>query len=257
MPSSHLDSTNRFSNRVEDYIKYRPGYPSQVLDILREETGFDSTSIVADVGSGTGISCELFLKNGNAVFGVEPNAPMRAAAESMLARYPQFHSIAGAAEDIPLPPQCVDYIVAAQAFHWFDSGRAKTEFRRVLRPNGWLVLLWNSRRNDSTPFLREYEALLQDFAIDYQQVMHRNLSPSDLARFFAPASLRSRSIYNEQEFDFDGLKGRLLSSSYAPLQSHPNHDRMLAELRRIFDEHAVNDRVRFEYDLEIYAGHVE
>jgi SAM-dependent methyltransferase len=250
------DSTLRFSDRVENYVNFRPRYPPRVLDVLRDETGFDSTAIIADIGSGTGISSELFLENGNTVYAVEPNAPMRSAAESLLARFSRFHSIDGTAEATTLPPNSVNYVVAAQAYHWFDPDRAKTEFARVLRPNGWLVLLWNSSRTDSTALLRDYETLLQNFATDYLAVNHKNLSPAKLAPIFADGSFRLRTIDNAQDFDFTGLKGRLLSSSYAPSQTHPNHDRMLAELKGIFDKHAVNRQVRFEYDLEIYIGHL-
>jgi SAM-dependent methyltransferase len=211
--------------------------------------------MVADVGSGTGISAELFLRNGNTVYGVEPNADMRRAAESQLAGYANFHSVAATAEATTLDPASVDYVVSGQAFHWFDRTRARREFTRILRPHGWIVLFWNTRI-DSTPFLRAYESLLQKFGTDYQTVEHRQVGADMLRSFFSSGEFNSRSLPNEQWFDFDGLKGRLLSSSYAPTEGHPNYQSMIDVLERAFESHNQNGRVCFEYDTEIYFGHV-
>jgi SAM-dependent methyltransferase len=246
--------TERFSDRVENYVRYRPGYPPAVLDLLRTETGLTPAAVVADIGSGTGLSAEMFLRNGNEVFGVEPNREMRAAAERLLAAYPRFHSVAGKAEETGLPSAAVDLVIAGQAFHWFDVDRAKAEFARILRPAGWVVLLWNTRRTDSSQFLREYEALLQTFGTDYQQVEHTRLGPDVFARFFAPHGFTKRVLPNGQRFDLAGATGRLQSSSYVPPPGHPNHEPMLRELDRIFREHAVGGVVGFEYDTEIYFG---
>ena len=250
------DPTKRFSNRVENYVRYRPTYPEGVLQILRDETGLTSESIVADIGSGTGISSELFLRNGNTVFGVEPNAEMRRAAEDHLRQYANFRSVAATAEATELTAASVDYVVAGQAFHWFDREQARLEFARILRPNGWCVLIWNSRRTDSTPFLREFESLLKTFGTDYQQIQHKNIDSQTLKPLFAGGEFTARSIYNEQRFDFEGLKGRLLSSSYAPTEEHPDHLPMLQQLERSFHEFAEQNQVCFEYDTELYFGHV-
>jgi SAM-dependent methyltransferase len=249
-----MNPTARFSNRVGDYIRTRPGYPPGVLDVLRAETGLTPAMVVADIGSGTGLSAEMFLKNGNRVLGVEPNADMRAAAETLLASYPTFESVAGSAEETTLPDRSVDLVVAGQAFHWFDRPKARAEFRRVLRPGGFVVLLWNTRRLDTSPFLRAYEALLQRFGTDYRQVVHTNIDRAALAEFFGPGGFREFHLDNEQLFDRDGLRGRLKSSSYTPPAGHPDHGPMLAELDRIFDEHNAGGRVRFEYDTEVYIG---
>ncbi len=249
------DPTQRFSDRVENYVRYRPSYPDGVLKILRDETGLTSASRIADVGSGTGILSELFLRTGNPVYGVEPNPEMRKAAERLLAQYPRFHSVAATAETTGLPGESVDYVVAGQAFHWFDVQKSKKEFVRILRPGGWVVLLWNSRRLDSTAFLRAYEALLQRYGTDYAEVRHKTMDPADLQAIFAQGKFTVRRMYNEQRFDFDGLKGRLLSSSYTPAPSQPNHRTMLRELERVFERHAEAGRVCFEYDTEVYFGH--
>ncbi|HEX6040263.1 class I SAM-dependent methyltransferase [Longimicrobium sp.] len=251
MPSA--DATTRFSDRVRNYVLYRPGYPSAVLDVLRQETGLAPSHAIADVGSGTGISARLFLDAGNTVHAVEPNADMRAAAEAALGGDPRFHSVAGAAEATTLPDASVDYVVAAQAYHWFDPPAVRREWLRILRPGGWMVLLWNARRTDTTPFLRGYEALLHAHGTDYASVNHENVTPERIAQALG-ADFGRRDVPSEQVFDYEGLKGRLLSSSYAPNEGHPGHKPMLEALERLFREHAENGNVRFEYDTQIYWG---
>lgn len=248
------DPTQRFSTRVDNYLRYRPSYPPQVLDLLREECGLAIDSVVADVGSGTGLLTELFLRNGNTVFAVEPNREMREAAERLLAHYERFHSVDGTAEATGLPDRSVQFVTVGQAFHWFHQDRARTEFARILKLGGWAVLLWNNRRTDSSPFLREYEQLLRDHTPEYGSVTHRRLGGGDLARFFGPGGYRTATFPNHQLFDFDGLKGRLLSSSYAPEPGQPGHDAMLARLREIFDAHQQDGKVTFEYDTQVFFG---
>jgi SAM-dependent methyltransferase len=250
------NSTTRFSNRVENYVRYRPAYPVGVLDILRLETQLRPQSVIADIGSGTGISAELFLRNGNEVYGVEPNTEMRQAAEGLLEAFSNFHSVAATAENTTLATASVDYVIACQAFHWFDRDRTRQEFARILRPGGWVILMWNSRRIDSSPFLRTYEALLQKFGTDYREIQHKQIDAQMLASFFAGGKLTSRQLVNEQRFDFDGLKGRLLSSSYAPSDEHPNYKPMLDELEQAFQAYSDDGQVSFEYDTELYFGHV-
>ena len=167
------DPTQRFSSRVDNYVKYRPSYPAAIIGLLATECGLTPDSIVADVGSVTGLLAELFLQAGNRVMGIEPNRDMREAGEQLLRGYDRFVSIAAAAEAITLPDHSVDCITAGQSFHWFDRERAGLEFARILKPQGWLVLIWNERRIDSTPFLRAYEQLLHTYSPDYAQVDHK------------------------------------------------------------------------------------
>jgi SAM-dependent methyltransferase len=248
------DPTRRFSSRVENYVKYRPSYPPAVIDLLRGECGLRAESIVADVGSGTGILSELFLKNGNRVFGVEPNREMRAAGERLLGEYAAFTSVDGTAEATTLPHHSCDFVTAGQAFHWFDRGRARAEFARILRPGGWVVLVWNDRRLGTTPFLEAYERLLQSYALDYAAVNHKQIDDAVIGAFFAPGSFKVATFENRQVFGFDGLKGRLLSSSYTPEPSHPNYTPMLDELRAIFAAHQAGGTVAFDYDTLVYYG---
>ena len=250
------DPKKRFSNRVENYIRFRPGYPDAVLDLLTEECGLNQQSIIADIGSGTGILSELFLKNGNQVFGVEPNAPMREAGEKLLERYSNFTSIHGAAEATTLSDNTFDFVVAGQAFHWFDQECARAEFSRILKPSGWVILLWNERRIDSTPFLRAYEQTLLKFGTDYEEVRHERVY-KDVESFFSPREFKLRTFDNRQCFDFQGVKGRLLSSSYVPAPGHEDFETMLEELRNIFGEHQNAGKVAFEHDTRVYFGQLK
>jgi len=247
------DPTLRFSDRVENYVKYRPEYPPTVLDIIQKETGVSSSSIVADIGSGTGISMRIFLPLECTIYAVEPNAAMREAAESITIAHAGFHSVEGTAEATELKPRSITHIVSAQSFHWFDPVRTRKEFARILRPGGWVILLWNVRRLDSTPFLRAYEALLLEYGTDYQKVRHENIGTEALDSFYG-GPYAKHVVDNAQYFDFEGLAGRLLSSSYAPSAGHPKHEPMMEQLRRIFTEHAQDGQVAFEYDTEIYCG---
>jgi ubiquinone/menaquinone biosynthesis C-methylase UbiE len=246
------NSTTRFSDRVENYIKYRPGYPPEVLEFFKNALKLKPDYVIADIGSGTGISAEIFLKAGNPVFGIEPNKEMREAAEKLLKDYPNFKSINATAENTSLPESSVDFLIAAQAFHWFDVEKSRAEFQRILKESGCCVFLWNDRRVDSTPFLKEYDELLKTDGIDYTEVNHQNITGEVFNKFFK--NYEMQSFKNEQIFDFEGLKGRLLSSSYAPAPGHPNHVPMMEKLEKIFEKYAENGEVRFEYDTKIYYG---
>ena len=254
MPASN--ATSRFSDRVENYVRYRPGYPPEVVRCLISECGLTPAHVVADIASGTGIWTRTLLENGNHVFGVEPNTEMRQAGERLLAGFPNFTSIAGTAEATSLPDQSIDFVTAAQAAHWFDRQHSRREFVRVLKPGGWLVLLWNERLLDTTPFLRDYEQLLLKYGTDYQDIRHERTTDA-VNEFFDPSPFQARVFDMRQEFDYAGIEGRLLSSSYAPGPGHPKYEPMLRELRQIFDAHAVADRATFDYKTRVYFGRLK
>jgi SAM-dependent methyltransferase len=250
---SERDPTRRFSSRVDNYIRFRPGYPDEILTLLKSECGMTNRSVIADIGSGTGKLTELFLQNGNAVFGVEPNREMREAGERLLKSFAKFTSIDAAAESTSLPNSSVEFIVAGQAFHWFDRARSREEFVRILKPGGWVVLIWNDRKTEATQFLVEYEKLLQTYATDYSKVDHKQIDDAVVREFFGYAPVKTK-IPSAQHFDFEGLKGRLLSSSYAPDQGRPGHTEMLRELEKMFNARQENGQVEFAYDTVVYYG---
>lgn len=244
----------RFLGRVEYYRKYRPGYPEGLVEWLRDLSALKPAHRVADIGSGTGLLAELFLRHGHPVAGVEPNPEMRRTAEAHLKRYPGFRSIDGRAEGTTLGNRSVDLVVAGQAFHWFRIDRAREEFQRICNPPAFAVLVWNQRKTESTGFLKAYEELLLRHGTDYARVRHQNIGEEQLQAFFGPQAFHRKTLANSQVFDREGLIGRTLSCSFVPLSGHPGHLSLMPALDRIFEEWQVQGRVTFEYDTLVYAG---
>lgn len=251
------DPTRRFSSRVENYVKYRPDYPPEVVRLLEDECGLTRESVVADIGSGTGILSELFLRYGNRVYGVEPNREMREAGEVQLADFDNFVSVEGRAEATTLDAESVDFVTAGQAFHWFEREGARREFARVLRAGGWVILIWNDRRTGGTPFLEDYERMLLDYGTDYREVSEGWANEELIQPFFGAGRMLLKTFENRQVFDFDGLKGRLMSASYAPEPGHPNFPPMIETLASIFERYAEDGKVSVEYDTKVFYGRLE
>lgn len=250
-----IDSTERFSNRVENYVKYRPGYPPEVLQLFKSEMNLQKDFVVADVGSGTGISSKIFLENGNRVCGVEPNEAMRKASENFLRDFPNFKSVSGTSENTTLENDTVDFIVSAQAFHWFQPEPTRAEFKRILKNRGFVALMWNERQFESTEFLRDYESFLHKFATDYQEVRHENITKKEIKNFFQSEFQRA-TFQISQTFGYEGLKGRLLSSSYTPPPENSFFEPMIAELKRLFTKHQKDGKIHILYDTNIYYGQI-
>jgi len=249
-----LKSTERFSDRVAEYVRYRPDYPAAMLAWLQDTFGVTPDWLVADIGAGTGISSKLFLDGGYRVIAVEPNAPMREAAESWLGDEPRFQAVDGRATATGLADASVDLITVAQAFHWFDHAAARDEFRRILRPGGLVAIIWNSRRLVGTPFLEGYEALLKQYGTDYTSVAERYGDEPSMRAWFGDGYRGMGRFDHGQRLDYDALGGRLLSSSYAPRVGQPQHEPMMRALRELFDRCAVDGRISFDYDTVIYVG---
>ena len=251
-----LQSTERFSDRVTDYVRYRPDYPAALRDWLHHEQGVTSDWQVADIGAGTGISSKLFLDAGHAITAVEPNAAMREAAVAWLGANPNFRAIDGRADATGLPAASIDLVTVAQAFHWFDPEATRREFQRILRPGRLAAIFWNSRRLTGTPFLEGYEALLQRYGTDYTRVAERYADDASMRAWFGASWRGGARFEHSQQLDFESLRGRLMSSSYAPRAGHPQHAPMLAALRDLFDRCQTNDRISFDYDTRIFTGTV-
>jgi SAM-dependent methyltransferase len=249
-----LKPTERFSSRVNDYLKYRPHYPQEVVETLRTECGLAPSAPVADIGSGTGCLTELFLVNGNPVFAVEPNRDMREAGGQLLAEYPGLQSINGTAESTTLPNQSVDFVVSGQAFHWFDRKAAQGEFLRILRPDGWVMIVWNDRERTANSFMIAYDQLLLTYSAEYARIDHRKAYEDPLMEFYGAGGCETRTFRYVQSFDLAGVQGRLLSSSYTPEAGHPSHAPMLEKLADIFHEYQVDGRIEFEYTTRMYFG---
>ena len=249
------DPKTRFSNRVENYIKYRPHYPDEMITYLKEQKILTDTAIIADIGSGTGISSEPFLKNDNTVYGVEPNKEMRGAAERLLAGHDNFKSINGSAEETSLESGSIDLIIAGQAFHWFDIPKAKTEFKRIIKPGGFAALIWNIKNSKDSPFMRDYEKLLLKHSTDYAEIRHENVGEKEFKILF-DNGYTTKFFDNEQVMDYEGLKGRILSASYIPAEGEPGFDSMIDDIKLIFNKHQQNGLVKIVYIAEVIWGKI-
>jgi len=249
---TELDPTQRFTSRADNYARYRPGYPLEVINLLRDECGLTHRSAVADVGSGTGILTALFLDNGNQVYAVEPNAAMRAAAEAALGERPGFVSIDGRAEATTLPDDSVDLVAAGQAFHWFDAAASRVEFGRILRPGGYVALIWNARAYQDDPLMADYERVLGDFGMGYNTVRHRAHAGQMEALFVE--GHEKRSFTHTRPLTYEMFWGGFLSSSYAPLPGDPRYEPVQAALRRVFETHQRGGWITYLYETEVHFG---
>ncbi len=253
--STDPDPLRRFSDRVEDYVRYRPGYPDALIRALAAKAGLAKTSVVADVGSGTGIFTRLLLGTGAKVFAVEPNDAMRDAAEAEFRGRENFMSVKGTAEATGLGDHAVSLVTCAQAFHWFDPAETRREFRRILVPGGWCAVIWNTSVSGGTDFGIGYEGIKEEFGTDFQRIRHENIEKTGrFDGFFGAGAWKAEQFENSQTLDLGGLKGRLLSSSYAPKEGHPRHGAMMEALTALFDRCQERGVVRMDYKTELYVG---
>ncbi len=251
-----MDPTRRFSDRVSAYVKHRPSYPAEIIDLLKARCGLEPKALVADIGSGTGQLAKLFLASGNTVIGIEPDRKMREAGARMLQNYRRFKSIAGRAESTALADHCVDFVTAGQAFHWFNPEQTRIEFRRILKPHGWVVLVWNVLLPSATAFQTAYNRLLLTYGTDYEAIHKSHGNPEAMCTFFGSARVDLQTFAHHQDLDYEGLKGRLLSSSFISQSGKPRHSRMLRELKAIFDTHQKQRKVTLNYDTKVFYGRI-
>jgi len=246
------DPTKRFSDRVDNYLKYRPRYPQELLTFIQEEEIIQETSILADIGSGTGFFSKLLLESGCQVYGVEPNKEMREAAEELLKGQPNFTSVDGTGEVTTLEDNSVNFIAVAQAFHWFDREKTREEFLRILKPEGYFVIVYNNRIREKIPFQVGYNDLLKKFFPEHEITNHYKINDEQIREFYGSSKVNVYECTNHQILDFDGLKGRLLSSSYSPKENDPNYQPVITALKVLFDKYQVNDQVTMEYKTKMY-----
>ena len=251
------DPKEKFTGRVTDYALYRPHYPDAILEPLRADCGLNPQSVVADIASGTGLLAQVFLRNGNSDIGIEPNAEMRRAGEEYLRDWRNFHSVDGSAEATTLSDGSVDFIAVGQAFHWINPQPARIEFARILRPLGWVVLVWNRRISSGDSFNTSYHELISRHCGGEQAVAGRRTSDQQIRDFFAPSAVILNNFPNSQRLNWEGLKGRLLSSSYAPTAGQPGHEPMIDDLARVFREHQNDGHVVLEYTTEVFCGQLQ
>ena len=246
-----MDPTQRFSDRVENYAKFRPNYPDALIRFLLERLPLPAT--IADIGSGTGILSAQLLGAGFQVFGVEPNAPMRQEAERSLGDQPAFRSVVGTAENTTLASSSVGAVTCAQSFHWFDRTKCRAEFERILRAPKLVLLVWNERISEGP--MAEYDRILKESAPEYSTVgRHNNITEADIAEFFARDRFDLVSFPHSQRLDREAFIGRVLSCSYAPNIGQPGHDVFIDKLGAFFENHSQADWLEFPYQTRVYSA---
>jgi len=246
------DSYEKYSDVVANYIRYRPRYPQSIIERLQEACDLSTETVIADIGSGTGLLSQIFVNNGNPVFAVEPNQEMREAAEQEI-NAPSFSSADGTAEATGLADNSIDMITVAQAFHWFDREKCRPEFLRILKAQGWLVLVWNLFRGDETDFMRAFEAFWLDY-VNPGEMFHSRQRPAYIDEFYGDNPVTEISLDNYQVFDFDGFKGRILSAGRAPKPDDERYPHMLNALTEIFEAHQLDGQVTIKYDTQLIYG---
>jgi len=246
------DNTGLFTSRADIYSKYRPSYPTEAINYLVGSFNLSKDSLVADIGSGTGIFTKLLLEKAKTVFAVEPNKEMRNEAEKQLKKDRNFVSVEGTAEKIPLEAKSVDLITAAQSFHLFDRDSAKNEFSRILRDGGHVILIWN-KRLQNTDFLLEYENIIQNNIPEYKDLTNSTTS-IDVIKTFLGKGFKVERFGNNQVYDWDKVIGRLNSSSYMPAKKTEAYQSLEKSLYNTFIRYAGSGKVQFNYSTEVYSG---
>lgn len=247
--------SERFTGKSSDYAQYRERYdPVTVLPLLREWCGLTPEWFVADVGAGTGMAGDLFLANGNRVIAVEPNAEMRAACAALHDGDAMFSVLDGAAEATGLAGASVDMIVVGRALHWFNVEAAFREFRRILKPQGWIAILACGRAEDGREENLAFREFLQattgrDFFRDPLLDVYRRLDT-----LFAGGPVLHAERHGEMQLDWDALRGLTLSLSHAPLPDSESFSQFESELRSFFDRFKQSGRVTLRTCTYVNAG---
>jgi SAM-dependent methyltransferase len=253
--------TQRFTGRSADYRRARPTYPAAFVDVVEQRLGVRPGDVVADIGAGTGLSAEPFVRQGHTVIGIDPNAEMLAVSVETLRGSATYRGVVGRAENTGLAGASVDCVIVAQAFHWLERDAARREFRRILRPPRRAAIAWHARRTRGSAFLEAYEALLREHGTDYDTIRQRTESAmrsvaADAAgddAFFGDGCERV-VLDNFQDLDLDALRRRVRSSSYMPAAGEAGHAAMMRAVDALFHAHAHDGVVRIAYDLDVYLG---
>ncbi|MDF1664681.1 MAG: GNAT family N-acetyltransferase [Planctomycetota bacterium] len=241
----------RFTDKVADYVRYRPSYPGELLTFLKEQCELRQGATIADVGAGTGILTRLLLDQGFQVHAVEPNDAMRDAMDDSIDAGGAFQSLGGSAENTSLAAESVDAITVAQAFHWFDPEKTRLEFKRILRPGSPVFLVWNSRQTDD-PFNLAYEELVSRFGTDYRVTRMFNFTDDETLVQFYGCAPQKKSFKNTQVLDLDGLFGRLRSCSYIPGPDSPEFPALEKSARQLFERFEEDGKVTLTYNAELF-----
>lgn len=246
---------DRYSCKIEDYAKYRPDFPSEIIDFLYASGDISNSSVIADIGSGTGRFTRLLLEKGNLVYGVERNNEMRAKAEELLSKYTKFISISGSAEETSLNSKSVDLITVAQAFHWFDKEKCLLEFKRIIKNNGKVFIVWDDFVGDYNDFSIEQGKVISQFRVVESENKGRKLTRAEMInKFFKNNKFRTMAFTHELYEGFDEFKGGILSASFTPKPGEENYEPFINKLQEVFDKYQQNGKVCTAFSSECYFG---
>ena len=254
-----LDTKNRFSNKDENYVKYRPHYPKELIEFMQQKGLIKKGYKIGDIGAGTGKFTELLLQYGYSVIAVEPNGPMLEACKKIYGHYNDLTCLNGSSEHTKLSDISVDLITTAQAFHWFKMDETKKEWMRILKPDRYVALIWNSRikGKNASSFQKEYENLVTKFGKGYTRMQKNFQVQEKINILFEKNGYKEFHTPYSQTFDFEELKGRLLSSSYTPQPEDEIYPEMIAALKDLFDKHQIEDQIQIDYDTELSYGKLD
>jgi SAM-dependent methyltransferase len=239
----------RFDGLGSVYAKHRPDYPADAIDWILEK--LPREGLIADVGAGTGILSRQIAQRGFRVIGIEPNESMRAEAAQLTNARIDYRD--GAAESTGLASKSIDGAAVGQAFHWFDRESALREFHRILRPGGWLSLLWNIA-DEADPFTAEFWKIMRATTPEPDVVRDpHHLTGEILLEHPLFVNAECRVTTNEQIVDEEGLLGRGFSASFAPKDCQAS-ERFAERLRHLFRDHASAGWARLRYRTTLYRA---
>jgi ubiquinone/menaquinone biosynthesis C-methylase UbiE len=247
-----MDTSSLYDNRVEYYLKYRPGYPDQYVSDLIKLKILQKSDVIVDMGCGTGLLAEIFLRNRNKVIGIEPNLEMRQAAENYLKKYLpiSFKCLNGKAESSTLDPISVNHIVCGESFHWFETHSAIKEFQRILIPNGYLMIFSNWEYKN-TDFAKQFNLIIQKHQFE------SNVKPPpkiEWNQIFHNGKYEKIQYPMRKEMNFEQILGYALSLSRTPLPGDKAYEFFKNELKNAFNRFEKNTKILFEFKTKLKFG---
>ena len=246
-----MDNTKKFSGKADVYQQARPNYAQALLDFIAQKWQIGEGSLVADIGSGTGIFTRQLLELGAMVYAVEPNTDMRAKAEELLGGNPNFVSVIGTAEQTTLPDHRFHLVTAAAAFHWFDAQRFKLECERILLPGAPVVLAWNEVEM-SSEINQGRERIFKKYCTNFNGFSGGSDEEDEIKRAFFDGAIQEKHFANPLSYDRQTFINRALSGSYSLIETDPGFEAYLAELGELFDQHAVDGKIVLPQDSVAY-----
>lgn len=250
-----MDNTKLFSGKAEDYSRARPGYANEFIEYLYNKIGINKKSVIADIGSGTGKFSRYLLDMGSRVFCVEPNEDMRKISERELSSYSNFISVIGEAGNTTLKDNSMDFITVAQAFHWFDIEKFRLESRRILKPRGKVILVWNSRDINNIVNKVSYE-IYKRYCTDFNGLSGGIIKDDARIDKFFYSRYERIEFENNLHYNRENFIRRSLSSSYSLNPDDEKYDEYIKEIENVFDKYSCDGIIEIGNNTVGYIGEV-